>query len=76
MIQVNIDKAKAVAHEIRRAMREQEFAPYDKAIGAQIPGNTDAAEPARQAIRAKYAVVQAQVEAAKSANALKAALGI
>jgi hypothetical protein len=77
MIIVNIDKAKAIGHEIRRANREKEFAPLDTVIMKQIPGkDAQAAEAERQVIRDKYAVVQADIEAAETPDEIKAALGI
>jgi hypothetical protein len=54
MITVNVDKAKGIAHEVRRAKRAEEFAPLD--VKATIPSEAVAAEEARAAIRAaKYA---------------------
>ncbi len=77
MIRINLDKAKGIAHDMRRAKRTQEFAPLDAVIAAQIPG-TDfaAAEAARQAIRDKYAVIQNEVNAASTPEEIKAALGL
>ncbi len=75
MITINIDKAKAIGHDMRRAARAEEFKPYDEAIAKQIPG-TEGAEAARQAIREKYAAVQADIEAAQTPDEIKAALGI
>ena len=72
---IDIDKAKAIGHDMRRAARAEEFKPYDEAIAKQIPG-TDGAEIARQAIRDKYAAVQADIEAAETPDEIKAALGI
>lgn len=74
MILINIDKAKAIGHDIRRKAREKEFAPYDAAIAKQIPGQIDGAEAARQVIRDKYAVIQAQIDAASTPEEIKAAL--
>jgi hypothetical protein len=76
MIIVNMDKAKSIGHAIRRAQRAAEFAPFDKVIAAQIPGNsmTDA-EAQRQAIRDKYAVVQTAIDQAETAEEIKQALG-
>lgn len=75
MIRINLDKAKAVAHNIRRAARADEFAPHDKVIAAQIPGaDAAAAEAARADIRLKYAVMQTAIEAAASVDDIKAAL--
>lgn len=75
MITVNLDKAKAIGHDMRRAARAEEFAPYDKIIAAQIPGQSAAdAEAARAAIRMKYASMQAAIDAAASPDGIKAAL--
>ena len=76
MITVNIDKAKAIGHDIRRAARAEEFKPYDDAIAKQIPGQIDGAEAARQVIRDKYSVIQAQIEAASTPEEIKAALSM
>lgn len=75
MIVINIDKAKAIGHEIRRAKRAEEFAPYDDIIAKRIPGAVEQeAEAARQAIREKYAGVQAQIDSANTPDEIKAAL--
>lgn len=69
MISINIDKAKALCHEKRRAARSAEFAPLD--VKATIPSEAAAAEAARQAVREKYATVQTQIDAASDVTALK-----
>jgi len=69
MIQINMTKAKAIAHDARRAARAQEFAPLD--IKATIPSEAAAAEAARQAIRAKYAAIQSDIDAAPGVAELK-----
>lgn len=75
MIIVNMNKAKAMAHDMRRAARAEEFKPYDEVIMKQIPGNDyQQAEAARQAIREKYAVMQEQMNAAQTPEELKALL--
>ena len=74
MIRINIDKAKAVAHDKRRAARAEEFKPYDDAIAKQIPGQMDGAEAERQKIRDKYAAMQAAIDAAQDVEAIKSAL--
>lgn len=75
MITINIDKAKGIAHDMRRAARSEEFKPLDAVIAAQIPGNDlVAADAARQAIRDKYAVMQEQIDAASTVDEIKAAL--
>jgi len=72
MIVINIDKAKSIAHDIRRAKRAEEFAPHDEVIMKQIPGNDAVeAEAARQAIRDKYATIQTNIDNATNADALK-----
>ena len=75
MITINIDKAKEIAHNARRAARAAEFEPFDAIIMKQIPGNdATAAEAERQKIREKYAALQAQMDAAQTADELKALL--
>lgn len=76
MIKINIDKAKAVGHDLRRAARTEEFKPYDEAIAKQIPGQADGAEAARQAIREKYATIQTAIDAAATPEEIKSALGV
>jgi hypothetical protein len=75
MIKINITKAKTIGHDMRRAARAEEFKPYDEAIAKQIPGQVDGAETARQAIREKYAAVQAEIDAATTTDEIKTALG-
>lgn len=76
MIVINLDKAKAIGHDKRRAMRAEEFAPLDKVIAAQIPGNDfAAAEAQRQSIRDKYSLIQEQIDAAQTPEEIKQALG-
>jgi hypothetical protein len=53
MITVNLQKAKNIANDKRRAARSAEFAPLD--IKATIPSEAAAAEAERQVIRDKYA---------------------
>ena len=74
MITINIDKAKTVAHNLRRAARAVEFQPYDDAIAKQIPGQMTGAEEARATIRAKYATMQTQIDAASTVDEIKAVL--
>ena len=69
MIRINMDKAKAVAHDKRRKARANEFAPLD--IEATIPSKAAAAEAKRQNIRDKYDQVQAQIDACATPDALK-----
>ena len=76
MIKVNVEKAKAIGHELRRAARTEEFKPFDEAIAKQIPGAAEGAEAQRQAIREKYATIQTEIDAAATPDEIKAALGI
>ena len=69
MIKINLDKAKQIAHEKRRAARAKEFAPLD--IKATIPAEATEAEAARQVIRDKYAAMQDQMDAATTVDELK-----
>ena len=74
MIVINIDKAKNIAHNERRAARAEEFKPFDEAIAKQIPGQTEGAEAQRQLIRDKYAVMQSEIDAATTVEQIKAVM--
>lgn len=77
MIVININKAKTIAHDMRRAARAEEFAPLDAAIMKQIPGtDVQAVEAERQAIRDKYATIQTNIDSATTPDEIKSALGI
>lgn len=69
MITVNINKAKEIAHDVRRAKRTEEFAPLD--VKATIPSEAVAAEAARQVIRDKYSTMQQAINSASSVEQLK-----
>jgi len=71
MIKIDMTKAKAIAHDARRAARAAEFEPFDNAIAKQIPGQMDGAEAERQKIRDKYAALQVQMDAAQTPEQLK-----
>ena len=72
---IDVTKAKNIAHDMRRAAREEEFKPLDAVIMKQIPGNDAVqAEADRQAIRNKYAAMQADIDAAATPDEIKAAL--
>ena len=75
-IVIDVNKAKAIGHDMRRAARAEEFKPFDEAIAKQIPGAVEGAEAQRQAIREKYAAIQAQIDAAATPDEIKAALGV
>lgn len=72
MISINIDKAKTIAHDKRRAARSDEFKPLD--IKATIPSQATQAEAARQTVREKYAQMQAEIDAAQTLDQIKAAM--
>lgn len=75
MISINMNKAKVVAHDLRRAARAEEFKPLDEVIAKQIPGvDVGATEEARQSVRDKYAAMQQAIDAANTPDELKAAL--
>jgi len=72
VITINLDKAKNIAHDKRRAARSAEFAPLD--IKANIPSDAQAAEEARQVIRDKYATMQTAIDAATTVDQIKAVM--
>lgn len=72
MITINIDKAKAIAHDARRAARAEEFKPLD--VKATIPSEAEMAELERQAVREKYAAMQVAIDAAVAVDEIKAAM--
>lgn len=76
MIRIDITKAKAIAHDMRRAKRAEEFKPHDDLIMKQIPGaDVAGAEASRAAIRAKYGAMQTAIDAATTPDEIKVALG-
>tara|TARA_B110000858_G_C17366096_1_gene277429 strand:- start:5 stop:235 length:231 start_codon:yes stop_codon:yes gene_type:complete len=70
MITINMNKAKVIAHDVRRVVRNAAFAPLD--IKATIPSEAVAAEASRAAIRAADATLQVSMDAASTADELKA----
>ena len=74
-VDVDLDKAKDIGHDMRRANREAEFAPFDAIIMKQIPGNSAVeAEASRQEIRFKYALIQDAINVAETTDEIKSAL--
>ena len=69
MIQVDILKAKEIAHKKRRSARATELAPLD--IQVTIPTMAEQAEAKRAEIRSKYDTIQAHIDAAESVDVLK-----
>jgi hypothetical protein len=74
-VDVDLGKAKDIGHDMRRAQREAEFAPFDAIIMKQIPGNSAVeAEASRQEIRFKYALIQDAINVAETTDEIKSAL--
>ena len=72
MIVINIDKAKAIGHDMRRAARAEEFKPFDAVIALQIPGDDyNAAEAERVKIREKYAAIKNDINSCPDVESLK-----
>lgn len=69
MIKIDVNKAKAISHDIRRDKRQEEFEPYDKQV--IIPFLAESAEVKRQEIRDKYEIIQKDIDSAKTADELK-----
>jgi len=75
MIAIDMTKARAIAHDKRRAARAAEFSPLDEVIAKQIPGtDVQAVEVERQAVREKYAAMQTAIDAADTVDAIKLAM--
>jgi hypothetical protein len=73
----DLDRCRAIGHDIRRAKRAEEFAPLDEVIAKQIPGKDAAqAEAKRQEIRDHFAEVQDAIDEAASPFEIKVALGL
>lgn len=71
MININLDKAKTISHDLRRSARTAEFEPYDSIVSKQIPGEVEQAEAERKKIREKFTVYQTQIDKAQSVEELK-----
>ncbi len=69
MIKVDLNKAKEIAHDKRRVVREQELQPLD--VKVTIPMYAEQAELERQVVRDKHAEIQELIDQAKSAEDLK-----
>lgn len=73
---LNFQKAKKIAHDIRRNHREKEFCPYDDIISKQIPNKMIEAEEKRKEIRNKYEMIQKSIEESKDIDELNKAVSI
>ena len=69
MIQVDMLKAKEIAHNKRRVVREKEIQPLD--VQATIPMYAEQAELERQVVRDKHAEIQKLIDQAESVEDLK-----
>lgn len=66
---IDVEKAKSIAHSIRRLQRDIELRPFDEIISKQIPGiSTEVAEAERQKIRDKYSLLQENINKASTAE--------
>jgi len=74
MITVDMTKAKVIAHDSRRATRNAAFAPLD--IKATIPAEATQAEADRAVIRTDDAALQVSMDAASTADELKALMPV
>jgi hypothetical protein len=75
-VEVDLDQAKSIGHDIRRTQRAEEFAPFDNIIAKQIPGlDASEAEANRAQIRFKYGLIQDAIDIASHPEEIKAALG-
>ena len=75
VVDVDLGQCRVIGHQMRRAQRNAEFAPFDEIIAKQIPGaDATAAEEARQAIREKYALIQDAIDIAEDPDTIKLAL--
>ena len=71
MITINLEKARAISHDIRRQKRAEEFEPLDNLIMKQIPGTDLAAvEAQRQQIRDKYTTIQTNIDQTQTVEEL------
>jgi len=70
-VDVDMAKAKDVAHDLRREARAKEFAPLDEKIAKQLPGDDLAViEGQRVDIRRKYDGIQTEIDGAVSVEEL------
>ena len=65
---INLDKAKTIAHDKRRAVRNEKFKPLD--IEATVPSLAEQAEAQREVIRATDSELQVSIDAALDADEL------
>lgn len=68
----NLEKSKAIAHDVRRADRSKKMAPLD--VQATIPSQSQKAEEKRDEIRKANALVQQHIDDASTVGDIKVAL--
>ena len=68
IIGIDMGRARLVAHERRRALREAEFAPLDHQVVVALadPERLQAAEGRRQAVRKRFAEMQSKIDQAET----------
>lgn len=75
IIEIDLDKAKEITHNLRRAMRAEEFAPLDQTIAFRLPGTTiKETEKLREEVRDKYVEMQEEIDLATDVEQLKVLL--
>ena len=72
VIKVDLNKAKEIAHNKRRVVREQELKPLD--VKVTIPMYAEQAELERQVVRDKHAEIQELIDQAEGVEDLKKAI--
>lgn len=72
MIQVNLNKAKEIAHDKRRHVRAELLKDLD--ILTTIPSEAEKAEAKREEIRQEYAEIQTEIDKATNLDELKIAI--
>ena len=73
VIKVNLDKAKAIAQDMRRAKRDEAFKPLD--VQATVPYLAVEAEAKRAVIRQDDAIIQTMIDGAKDIQELSVLVG-
>ena len=76
VITIDLDKARLIAHDRRRAVRAELFKPHDERIKLALPGDDVVALDApRKEIRELDQTTQIKIDEAQSIDELKEALG-
>lgn len=71
-VEVDLTKAKEIAHQMRREKRTKEFEPCDSIISKQIPGEDfSIIEEIRQNIRKSYHILQEKIDNASTPEQIK-----